>query len=294
MLKKFIFTTFCIVSLFFGGIIGFFSVKSIIKDSTSNNLVSLDKMEIESPENLSAQVENINIGEVKGEQKTNTDQKKDEQTKKDDVNKKEKNDCPTPKKDYEDQTYKNVGQDIALEDKTYIPSGLVELPKEISKYDNLCVKEEVRDALIAMTEDAKKEKLSIKVSSGFRDFSTQKSILDTNIKSGNKDANKLVAKPGYSEHQLGVAVDLTSPSIDNASATSKFGNTKESDWLKINAYKYGFIESYPEGKEDITGYLYEPWHYRYVGIDNALTIFESGKTINQFFEEIKDQNKTTS
>jgi hypothetical protein len=80
MLKKFIFTTFCIVSLFFGGIIGFFSVKSIIKDSTSNNLVSLDKMEIESPENLSAQVENINIGEVKGEQKTNTDQKKDEQT----------------------------------------------------------------------------------------------------------------------------------------------------------------------------------------------------------------------
>lgn len=288
MLKKFIFTTFCIVSLFFGGVIGFFSVKSIIKDGGSEDLVILDKTETGSPENLTAQVENINIGEVKGEQKTNIDEKKG------DIQKKEKNDCPTPEKDYEDETYKNVGQDIGLEDKTYIPSGLVELPKEISKYENLCVKQEVRDALLLMVEDAKKEKLSIKVSSGFRDFSTQKSILDTNIKSGNKNASKLVAKPGYSEHQLGVAVDLTSPSIDNASATSKFGNTKESDWLKINAYKYGFIESYPEGKEDITGYLYEPWHYRYVGIDNALTIFESGKTINQFFEEIKDQNKTTS
>lgn len=291
MLKKFIFTMFCIMSLLSGSVIGFFSAKSIMGDSADIKTYTLEDIKEKSPVDLSAQVGDIKIGEVKGEQKIN-EEKKDEQ-KKEGVEKKVSNDCPTPKKEYTDQTYKNVGQDISLDDKTYTPSDLVELPKELSKYDNICVKKEASDAFILMSEDAKKEKLYIKVSSGFRDFSTQKGILDSNIKSGNKDATKSVAKPGYSEHQLGVAVDLTSPSVDNVSATSKFGDTKESAWLEENAYKYGFIESYPKDKEDTTGYIYEPWHYRYVGIDNALLIFESGKTINQFFKEAEDtQNKT--
>lgn len=274
------------MSLSLGMTTGFFSVKFFLTKDEVINISVLDSKDTEIPK------EEVSIQEVIIEEQK--EEKPVEIVKKEEIeSKKKKNDCPEPKKEYEDQTYKNVGQDIGLSDKSYIPSDLVELPKEISKYENLCVKEEARDALILMIDEAKKEKLFIKVSSGFRDYSTQKSILETNIKSGNKNATKLVAKPGYSEHQLGVAVDLTSPSIENISATSKFGKTKESAWLKENAYKYGFIESYPEGKEDITGYLYEPWHYRYVGIDNALLIHESGKTINEFFAKEEPQNKTT-
>lgn len=286
MRNNFISKIFLIMSLSLGMTTGFFSVKFFLTKDEVINISVLDSKDTEIPK------EEVSIQEVIIEEQK--EEKPVEIVKKEEIeSKKKKNDCPEPKKEYEDQTYKNVGQDIGLSDKSYIPSDLVELPKEISKYENLCVKEEARDALILMIDEAKKEKLFIKVSSGFRDYSTQKSILETNIKSGNKNATKLVAKPGYSEHQLGVAVDLTSPSIENISATSKFGKTKESAWLKENAYKYGFIESYPEGKEDITGYLYEPWHYRYVGIDNALLIHESGKTINEFFAKEEPQNKTT-
>ncbi|MEK7105779.1 MAG: M15 family metallopeptidase, partial [Patescibacteria group bacterium] len=112
----------------------------------------------------------------------------------------------------------------------------------------------------------------------------------TNIASGNKNATKLIAKPGHSEHQLGIAVDFTSPSIGNVSATGKFGDTLESKWLEENASKYGFILSYPKGKEEITGYLYEPWHYRYVGIEHAIEIANSGKTGNEYFKEIKESD----
>lgn len=200
-------------------------------------------------------------------------------------------DCPTPKKDYIDESYMDVGQDVSLEDKSYIPDNLVELEESISKYDNLCLKEEARDALNIMIEDAKKEKLNIVVSSGFRDFNTQKDILKANIASGNKNATKLVAKPGYSEHQLGLAVDFTSPSIGNVSATGKFGDTKESKWLEDHASEYGFIESYPKGKEAITGYLYEPWHYRYVGVDYAKEIVTNSQTINEYLKAKKEDNK---
>lgn len=204
--------------------------------------------------------------------------------------------CPKPKKDYEDESYLDVGQKVGLEDKSYIPSDLVILDKNISKYSNLCIKEEVSIALDSMIADAKQENLYIIISSGFRDYDTQNSILSNNIKTGNKDATKLIAKPGHSEHQLGLAVDFTSPSIGNVSATGKFGDTAESKWLEENASKYGFIQSYPKDKEEITGYLYEPWHYRYVGIENATEIIKSGQTINEYLKEKKEfvmQNKTT-
>lgn len=194
----------------------------------------------------------------------------------------EKNPCPEPKKIYEDQTYLNVDQNTSLEDTSYIPSDLVKLDKSVST-STLCLKKDAAFALIQMAEAAKKDGYTIKATSGFRDYDTQKSILDRNIKSGNKNATKLVAKPGYSEHQLGVAVDLTSPSISYASATTRFQDTKEAKWLEEHASDYGFIESYPKGKEEITGYLYEAWHYRYVGLVNAQEIIKSEKTTNQFF-----------
>lgn len=199
--------------------------------------------------------------------------------------------CPKPKKDYEDETYLNVDQKVSLLDKNYIPNDLVKFDRDLSKYPDLCIKNEAAQALKSLILDAKKDGHTIVMSSGFRSYSTQVSILAASIKSGNKNANLSIAKPGYSEHQLGVAVDLTSKSIAYESATSKFKDTPESKWLEEHAHEYGFIQSYPEGKEDITGYIYESWHYRYVGIENAEEILKTGETINQFFKRKIDEEK---
>jgi gamma-polyglutamate biosynthesis protein CapA len=196
--------------------------------------------------------------------------------------------CPKPKKEYEDEDYLDLGQSVNLPDTSYIPSNLEKLPKNIST-SNICLKKEAKDALEDMLEDAKKAGYIITASSGFRDYDTQKIILDNNLKTKKTDVSNSVAKPGSSEHQLGMAVDLTSKSIAYASASGKFENTDESKWLETHAYEYGFIQSYPKDKEDITGYMYEPWHYRYVGVENALEIINTGKTINQFLKDKIDQ-----
>ena len=150
---------------------------------------------------------------------------------------------------------------------------------------SICLKKDVGDAIVQLINDAEKDGYMMKVSSGFRSYTTQKSILESNIKNGNKNATIAIAKPGYSEHQLGVAVDLTGSSIQNISATIKFQDSIEDAWLEKNASNYGFIESYPEDKETITGYMYEAWHYRYVGINNAKEIIKNNQTVNEFLKK---------
>ena len=135
-----------------------------------------------------------------------------------------------------------------------------------------------------MIKKAKDIGLSIKVSSGFRDYQYQENLFKNAIKNTNGNTSNAIAKPGYSEHQLGTAVDLTGKSINYVSANDLFDKTPEDKWLKENAYLYGFIQSYPKGKEDITGYKYEPWHYRYVGIKKAKEIKESGLTTTEFLK----------
>ncbi len=201
------------------------------------------------------------------------------------------NNCQKPDKTYEDYSLLNLGQEVALPDPTYVPSQLIVLAKNITKYPNTCLEEEASDELMTMIADAKKEKLDIRVSSAFRSYDTQKFLLERNIKSGNKDATRRIAKPGHSEHQLGLAVDLTSSSINNSSSTTTFSSTKEYEWLKKNSSKYGFIESYPEGKEKITGYMYESWHYRYVGPENAAAITTSKQTVNEYLKDQIDQKE---
>jgi D-alanyl-D-alanine carboxypeptidase len=93
--------------------------------------------------------------------------------------------------------------------------------------------------------------------------------------------SSLAAKPGYSEHETGLVVDFS------FSGLSESDKTKMWDWLRDNAHKYGFILRYPEGKENITGIDYEPWHYRYVGKDAAETIYEKGYVLEEYLESIK-------
>ena len=104
-------------------------------------------------------------------------------------------------------------------------------------------------------------------------------IEDDNFEKLGVEADLKAARPGYSEHQTGLALDITTRLAED----EEFVNTEEFSWLKENAHKYGFILRYPEGKENITGYSYEPWHYRYVGIDVATKIYNENITFDEYY-----------
>ena len=97
---------------------------------------------------------------------------------------------------------------------------------------------------------------------------------------GVEAADTYSARPGFSEHQLGYSIDLTN---GESVPFEEFHNTKEYEWLKDNAYKYGFILRYPKDKEYITGYIFEPWHIRYVGYDIAKYIYENNITYEEYY-----------
>jgi zinc D-Ala-D-Ala carboxypeptidase len=121
--------------------------------------------------------------------------------------------------------------------------------------------------------------------SGYRSYATQKSIFERNAaQKGEEVANRTSARPGQSEHQTGLAMDISSASVDYRLSTS-FGDTAEGKWVRDNAYKYGFIIRYPKGTEGITGYSYEPWHIRYVGTTAADYIYRNNLTLEEYFQQ---------
>ena len=191
--------------------------------------------------------------------------------------------CPTPKKDYEDMLLLNIGQIIGLPDMTYIPKDLRPLKTEVST-KSICLIKEARDAFELMAENAILDEYTIKGSSGFRSYEYQKLLLENAIKSGKNNASVSIAKAGHSEHQLGTAVDITGKSVGYSSADDSFLNSVESVWLEQNAYKYGFVMSYPLDKENITGYRHEPWHYRYVGKDEAKKVRNRNITLTEYLK----------
>jgi len=131
-------------------------------------------------------------------------------------------------------------------------------------------------ALTNMLDAASAAGYNIPVLSAYRSFESQSRIFQLNVdRLGYDQASKEVAVPGYSEHQTGLSFDI-------GSITSSFANTAAFDWLSANADKYGFILRYPKGKEAITGYIYEPWHYRYVGADLAAKIKASGLCLEEY------------
>ena len=119
--------------------------------------------------------------------------------------------------------------------------------------------------------------------SGYRSYTTQRSTYNYWVsKYGISYANRISAKPGYSEHQTGLTIDVGDSRYGCALNTC-FGKLRSGRWLAANAHKYGFIVRYPAGKEYSTGYSYEPWHFRYVGETTATKIKKSGKTLEQHF-----------
>lgn len=144
---------------------------------------------------------------------------------------------------------------------------------------------EAESAFNTLSEAAANQGLDIYLSSGFRSYETQARIYGSYVDSyGKESADTFSARPGYSEHQTGLAIDVNT--IDDS-----FAGTPEAEWLAKHAYEYGFIIRYPKGKESITGYKYEPWHIRYLGVEKATEVYNSGLTLEEFLgidSEYKD------
>jgi zinc D-Ala-D-Ala carboxypeptidase len=149
------------------------------------------------------------------------------------------------------------------------------------------LRKEAALALEEMFQATEKEQIVLFAVSGYRSFKNQQAIFNLEIqKWGEQKAKQAVALAGHSEHQTGLAMDITSKSV-NLQLCEEFGQTKEGKWVAENAHKFGFIIRYPKGKEYITGYQYEPWHIRYVGKEAAKVIFEKGLTLEEYFEMVK-------
>lgn len=143
---------------------------------------------------------------------------------------------------------------------------------------NFYLEEETATAYEYMCLNLIDEGLNISINSAYRSYEEQEKLYDDYLKLyGKSYVNKYVAVPGYSEHQTGLALDLESLDCDI------FKNSKEYRWIKNNAYKYGFILRYQEGKENITGYNAEEWHIRYVGRKAAEYIYKNNITFEEYY-----------
>ncbi|WP_433946960.1 D-alanyl-D-alanine carboxypeptidase family protein [Paenibacillus sp. SN-8-1] len=182
-----------------------------------------------------------------------------------------------------------VNKQFGLPD-DYEPKDLVypNVPFTFSeKIDKRKMRKEAAAALEEMFAGAKEDGVYLAGVSAYRSKKTQTSLFNRYVKKdGLEKAKTYSAVPGYSEHQTGLAIDV-SGSDGKCAAESCFGGTKEAEWLKEHAQEYGFIIRYPEGKESITGYKYEPWHIRYVGKEIAQDVTSKGITLEEYYDAVK-------
>ena len=161
----------------------------------------------------------------------------------------------------------------------YVPDNLVTIDSKYGK--PLQLEKTVYEAYIEMFNAAKEEGMNLYIRSPYRSYTTQNGLYERYAaQDGYSKADTYSARPGYSEHQTGLAFDVTT----STTTLGTFESTKEFTWMKENAYKYGFILRYPKGKENITGYIYEAWHYRYVGKDVAKQIHDEDLTFEEYYE----------
>ena len=164
--------------------------------------------------------------------------------------------------------------------KNYKPNDLVDLSNEYAYGSDQKIRKRAYDAFLSMWNAAKKEDITLIVNSSYRSYEDQDSVYsDYSSWYGEEEADKIAARPGFSEHQTGYALDIQT-------YNSNRNNFEDSDafkWLNKNAYKYGFILRYPKGKEYLTGYDYESWHFRYVGKEIAKYIHKNKITFDEYY-----------
>lgn len=171
---------------------------------------------------------------------------------------------------------------------TYVPKDLVKASNAgIRRGDSYYLRNILINDLKNMITATKADGIDLSIVSGYRSYATQQSTYNYWLSKNNNDVayvDTFSARPGHSQHQLGTVIDFSSNEINDALGDS-FANTKASKWLVSNAYKYGFVISYPKGDESTTGYKYESWHYRYIGRSNALEMKNSGNILEIYLRK---------
>ncbi len=170
----------------------------------------------------------------------------------------------------------------------YIPPDLV-VPNVAFSYSGVLEKSHMRKEAAAALEQlfaaSKKDGLDLRAVSGYRSYKRQVAIYKNNVATkGQEYTDRVSARPGTSEHQTGLAIDVSGPGIGYGLEQS-FGATKEGKWLKEHAPEYGFVIRYTENGESSTGYTWEPWHIRYIGKALAEDVTSKGMTLEQYFDE---------
>ena len=153
------------------------------------------------------------------------------------------------------------------------------LPKTYNPGEDPKAKQAMDNLILA----AKEAGFSLIAFSSFRSYDYQTNLYDKYVaRDGKANADRYSARPGHSEHQTGLAFDVGEIGQEDLWLTSEFGETPAAKWLAKNAHHYGFILRYPEGKEDITGFMHESWHFRYLGKELATKVYESGLTLEEY------------
>lgn len=172
----------------------------------------------------------------------------------------------------------------AVVEPTYIDGILIAnkkypLPEDFNPGED----KEARAAFDQMAADAKALGFDLVAFSGFRSYEYQTTLYNNYVnRDGKEEADRYSARPGHSEHQTGLAFDIGEQSQQHLWLTAEFGETPAGKWLADNAHNYGFILRYPEGKEDVTGFMYESWHFRYLGIEKATEVKKTGLTLEEY------------
>jgi len=177
----------------------------------------------------------------------------------------------------------------------YVPQNLIRIDQYLPTDVTLGYKTEVREAvigpLVQMINEMLANGLQPEIISGYRSYSTQAIAWSKWLEKEPDRASIVSAPPGFSEHQLGTTIDFGSPELqtivgdEDVEFHTYFYKTSESQWLAENAHKYGFTLSYPREAFDLTGFYYEPWHYRYVGVELATELKQNSISLTQYLIE---------
>lgn len=164
-------------------------------------------------------------------------------------------------------------------DETFVPTNIVDINPKYA-YANNQISKEIYDIYTEMCDQAAIDGISLVATSGYRSYEDQKKIYDSYVtKYGMQYADEYAARPGFSEHQTGLAIDI----IGMGTTRDTFEDSDAFLWLQEHAAEYGFILRFPKGKEHITGYAYEPWHYRYVGKHIAQKLKRENITYEEYY-----------
>jgi D-alanyl-D-alanine carboxypeptidase len=179
-------------------------------------------------------------------------------------------------------TWVVVNKQHPLNPLTYVPPDLVQ--PDLPNVNGQPVRQVVAGALEQVFAAAQQAGLHLTVQSGYRSYQTQVDVYRDDVaQNGQQYADTDTARPGYSEHQTGLAVDI-SPASGNCALDACMGQTPEGEWLAATVWQYGFLLRYPADKVPVTGFTYEPWHFRYVGTQLSTELHTAGiETLEEFF-----------